>query len=390
VFTGPPFDHPSIACEHYTTVLLRWSRGALVLCDRWTVGSGGVGRYAPGEGGSVLLSVYYAAYLLAFAVVFAMLTRWRREGWLKVRATAVYDGMVVAILGALLGAKAAYVLVYNPRYYLVEPRTLLEALGRIFSNWSGMSSHGAVAGIVLGCLIWWRVSGAPVVHLGDAGCMGGAFGAICLRAANFLNGELVGRAAPSWLPWAMRFEVRTEQGNALLWSHGRIVEQVRDAATGATALREVPAPIAGGYELVHRGASGALEHVQAGQVPDALRDELLRVVTTPRHPSQLYQLVLEGLLLLGVLLWLRRRVQRVGVLSGVFLSGYALARIAGEAFRQPDVQFASPGNPAGTVWLGLSMGQVLSLGMLAFGVALLVRSVRRGPRVAELALWPRT
>lgn len=93
----------------------------------------------------------------------------------------------------------------------------------------------------------------------------------------------------------------------------------------------------------------------------------------PRHPSQLYEAALEGVLLFVLMLWLARRPYRPearGTLSGAFLIGYALARIVAELFREPDAHL---GFLAG----GITMGQLLSLPMLAVGIGLLVRGRRR-------------
>ena len=89
-----------------------------------------------------------------------------------------------------------------------------------------------------------------------------------------------------------------------------------------------------------------------------------------RHPSQLYEAALEGVLLLLVLEWLRRRGPRTGVISAVFLMGYACCRIAVEFVREPDSQL-------GYLWGGwLTMGQVLSLPMLLAGAFIFWRSRR--------------
>jgi phosphatidylglycerol---prolipoprotein diacylglyceryl transferase len=93
----------------------------------------------------------------------------------------------------------------------------------------------------------------------------------------------------------------------------------------------------------------------------------------PRHPSQLYEAGLEGLLLFGVMLWFAARPYRPeaqGTLSGVFLIGYALSRILAEFFREPDAHI---GFLAG----GVTMGQLLSLPMLALGIALVLLGQRR-------------
>ena len=89
-----------------------------------------------------------------------------------------------------------------------------------------------------------------------------------------------------------------------------------------------------------------------------------------RHPSQLYQAVLEGLVLLLVMVALRRSDAiraRAGLLTGIFLVGYAMARIIGEFFRQPDAFL-------GFLYAGATMGQVLSLPMLAAGLVLIARA----------------
>ena len=97
----------------------------------------------------------------------------------------------------------------------------------------------------------------------------------------------------------------------------------------------------------------------------------------PRHPSQLYQASFEGILLFLLLLaawkWTDGR-RRPGLLTGVFCMGYALARIVGEIFREPD---AFLGFILGSDWL--TMGMLLSLPVLAFGAWLVVRAYRNAP-----------
>jgi phosphatidylglycerol:prolipoprotein diacylglycerol transferase len=89
----------------------------------------------------------------------------------------------------------------------------------------------------------------------------------------------------------------------------------------------------------------------------------------PRHPSQLYQASMEGILLFAILTLLDRRGlrQRPGVISGAFLMGYAVARSIGELFRQPDEQI-------GFLIFGTTMGQLLSLPMLFVGLWLILRA----------------
>jgi phosphatidylglycerol:prolipoprotein diacylglycerol transferase len=93
----------------------------------------------------------------------------------------------------------------------------------------------------------------------------------------------------------------------------------------------------------------------------------------PRHPSQLYQAFLEGFCLLVVLLVLVRIPAiraRPGTVTGVFLAGYGVARIIGEVFRQPDAHL-------GFLLGGVTMGQVLSVPMIAAGLWLILRARSR-------------
>ena len=91
----------------------------------------------------------------------------------------------------------------------------------------------------------------------------------------------------------------------------------------------------------------------------------------PRHPSQLYQFVGEGLMLFALLWWYSSRPRPRGAVAGLFLTGYASFRFAAEFAREPDAFL-------GTLAFGLSMGQLLCLPMFAFGLWLLVR--RTGQR----------
>jgi phosphatidylglycerol:prolipoprotein diacylglycerol transferase len=93
----------------------------------------------------------------------------------------------------------------------------------------------------------------------------------------------------------------------------------------------------------------------------------------PRHPSQLYEALTEGVVLFIILLLLWRQEavrRRPGILIGVFLIGYAIARTVAELFRQPDAHI-------GFLLGGSTMGQWLSAPMLVFGLYLILRARRR-------------
>jgi phosphatidylglycerol:prolipoprotein diacylglycerol transferase len=92
----------------------------------------------------------------------------------------------------------------------------------------------------------------------------------------------------------------------------------------------------------------------------------------PRHPSQLYEAGLEGILLFTILAIMIRMgaLKRPGLILGSFIAIYAFARIASEFFREPDVQL-------GFLWGGLTMGMLLSVPMIIVGVILIVKAWRR-------------
>jgi phosphatidylglycerol:prolipoprotein diacylglycerol transferase len=92
----------------------------------------------------------------------------------------------------------------------------------------------------------------------------------------------------------------------------------------------------------------------------------------PRHPSQLYEATLEGVVLFAVLALAVRAgsLRRPGLAIGIFAVGYGLARMASELFREPDVQL-------GFLWRGLTMGMLLSVPMIIAGAAFIVLALRR-------------
>ncbi|TKW67735.1 MAG: prolipoprotein diacylglyceryl transferase [Paracoccus denitrificans] len=184
----------------------------------------------------------------------------------------------------------------------------------------GMSFHGGFAGVVLAAWWWAGRNGVPPLRLADALAVVAPIGLFFGRIANFINAELWGR--PTDLPWGVIFP-----GNA---------------------AQDCP------------GVEGLCA----------------------RHPSQLYEAGLEGLAL-GLLLLVLVRLgglRRPGLALGTFLTGYALARIFVEFFRVADAQYITPDNPLGHVAFGMSMGQLLSLPMLALGVVFIWRAARRPAR----------
>jgi phosphatidylglycerol---prolipoprotein diacylglyceryl transferase len=245
------------------------------------------------------------------------------QGW---TTKDIDDILFYGVLGTILGGRLGYVVFYKSSYYLANPLD-------IFKVWEGgMSFHGGMLGVITAMILfawqrkrtWLQVTDfvAPLVPLGLAA---GRFG-------NFINGELWGRVTDPKAPWAMLFQ------NA--------------SADDAIWLRTHPQ--------------------QAAQWH--LTEIFERYQMLPRHPSQLYEIALEGFALF-IVMWLMSRKQRpVGGISAVFLIGYGLARFTVEFAREPD-------DYLGLLAMNLSMGQWLSLPMIIAGIGLLIWSYRRGRAV---------
>lgn len=201
-----------------------------------------------------------------------------------------------------------------------QPSFYLANPSQILQVWNGgMAFHGGLLGVVVAAWLYAIRHNIPKLQLADLVAYTVPPGLLLGRLSNFVNAELWGR--PTDLPWAVVFP-----GNA------------------------------------------------AQDCPGVL-------TLCARHPSQLYEAALEGLLLGALLLWLawrRGAFKRSGTLVGVFLAGYGAARFLVEFFRQPDAQFVSPGNPLGLALhvdgFGLTMGQLLSLPMILLGLWFIARA----------------
>ncbi len=227
--------------------------------------------------------------------------------------------------------------------------------------------------------LWPRFRGV-VANCFDTAVMVVPFGIFLVRLANFINGELYGRQilGADGLPvvdadnapaWAMRFPTSPEGREAL---YRYYLNWMIENDTTSSAQR------AGLSALDwYRPQADAMAR-KLPVDPDAwgaVKDSV-----TLRHPSQIYQGLLEGLLVLVAVWIVRTKVRKSGVMAGTFLLGYALCRIPAELFRQPDRQFADGQKLEG--WgqflasIGLTQGQFLSLLMGIAGLAMIILCAR--------------
>jgi phosphatidylglycerol:prolipoprotein diacylglycerol transferase len=126
-------------------------------------------------------------------------------------------------------------------------------------------------------------------------------------------------------------------------------------------------------------AAGRLGNFINGELPGRVTDLPWGMVfpgagAAPRHPSQIYEFLLEGVVLFALLWWFSSKPRPRGQVSGLFLVGYGVIRFSIEFVRQPD-SFIGAG---GYLAFGSTMGQWLSLPMIVAGIALMIWSARRG------------
>lgn len=263
---------------------------------------------------------YGISYLMAIAIAFYLLkVRARRPEYQDWNKDRIADLVFYGVLGVVIGGRLGYVFIYGIEAWsndLLYP----------FKIWKGgMSFHGGLLGVILAMWGYGRhlhkgffsVADyvAPVVPLG----LGSG------RIGNFINSELWGK--PTDLPWGMRIRYQCGDPN-----------QPND-------------------------------FYQKFQVLCDTRGE--QIYTPPLHPSQLYEFLLEGLALFGIL-WLFARKQRpLMAISGVFLLGYGVFRFLVEFVRLPDAHIGYD------AFGWLTRGQIVTIPMIVIGLIFIIIAYKR-------------
>jgi phosphatidylglycerol:prolipoprotein diacylglycerol transferase len=229
-------------------------------------------------------------------------------------AREVDDLLFYIALGVVVGGRLGYILFYSFDDWLADPL-------RLFRVWEGgMSFHGGLVGVLLAMAVYGRRHQRSFFELTDFIAPFIPIGLFAGRIGNFINGELWG--APTTMPWGM---------------------QVPCERFGALCL-----------DKLGLGTGTAL--------------------TPPLHPTQLYEALLEGLVLFVMLWWFSARPRPRMAVSGLFLLGYGVFRFAVEFVRMPDAHM-------GYLAFGwLTMGQLLSAPMILVGAFLLTLAYRRSER----------
>lgn len=256
------------------------------------------------------LGWYALMYLVGFGVVFLLLRKRLKLGEGKMSFEQLFDFLLFCFLGALLGGRLGYVFFYNYSFYFAHPLAIIspfDAVSGELIGIYGMSYHGGLAGVIFVALFFAKKYGLNFWTLSDFVVPAIPAGYFFGRIGNFLNGELFGRVTNSMFGMYFPFSGETQNFTYLLF----------------------------------RQASLQL-----------------------RHPSQLYEALLEGVLLFLIFWKIRNRKELQGNFLALYFIGYAVMRFLGEFFREPDVQI-------GLILGGITLGQLFSLGMFFSGLAVL-------------------
>ncbi|MFV0336789.1 MAG: prolipoprotein diacylglyceryl transferase [Chthoniobacterales bacterium] len=279
---------------------------------------------------------YGLAYAAAFVCGYFLYHWLSRKGYADMPQNQVGDFILFwVVLGTILGGRIGYMLFYDWDAFIQNPL-------RIFFVWEGgMSAHGGMIGLIAATWIYawkyhlsWRNVGDNLVVTAPIGLFFG-------RCANFINGELYGRATN--VSWAMQFPKEIYE-----------VAEVRyRVLTDVQAVFHEPVSAEQAIQLV--GSESKVHDIMAQYL-------------TLRHPSQIYEAFGQGILLFVLLFFLRTRCRLPnGVLTGLFFIFYALIRIVTELFREPDAPLVA----------SLSRGQFLSLFLILIGLAFVASAYLR-------------
>ncbi|MBI1370536.1 MAG: prolipoprotein diacylglyceryl transferase [Planctomycetes bacterium] len=302
---------------------------------------------------------YGLSYVAGFCVAWLLIRAMGQRRITPLKPQRAGDFILAIAIGTVVGGRLGYCLFYRPDLFI----TFMDNppfWGVLAINEGGMASHGGMIGIVMGCAYFAWKEKLPLLHLMDLTALTGTIGVFFGRVANFVNGELFGRACDANLPWAVKFP-----------------QEIVDWADPANSKHQVLASDA--YRQIEMTVGSTDPHaiIDASRHSDTVA-QMLRPLLTPRHPSQIYEALMEGLLMFVILAIVWYKPRKPGVVSGWFIVSYAIVRILGEHFRTPDAFI-------GFEALGLTRGQWLSMLMLVIGLTLLVIWSRRN--AARLGGW---
>lgn len=301
--------------------------------------------------GPIALRWYGLSYLFSFLIAIALLKYLTRRKLWVLSEKDISDFIAMsAIFGVFMGGRLGYVLFYMiPN---VGWASIMQDPLSVIRVWDGgMASHGGIFALVIFTFYYAKKKQVSWTGLGDGLCVVAPVGIFLVRVANFINGELYGRVDKE-----SRFGVKFPDT-----VFDPRTPEYHNYSEVALAVHRVT-PLTAGEGLTSDGLKSALrEHPS---LHASLEEVLL-----PRHPSQLYEGLLEGGLLFAILWTLRVSFPKLGngVLTGLFFIIYACGRIFVEQYREPD-----------SAMIGVfTKGQFYSLFMIVLGIGFLVWGITR-------------
>jgi phosphatidylglycerol:prolipoprotein diacylglycerol transferase len=242
--------------------------------------------------GILIVRWYSLAYIFGIIIGWwygkKIITHILRNTGLKFKLKNFDELITYLVISIIIGGRIGYIIFYNLNYYISNPSEILKI-------WEGgMSFHGALLGIIIGTYLFSQKKGVPTFFMLDIIACVAPIGIFLGRIANFINGELVGKATN--VSWSVIFPL---------------------------------------------------------------------IDMLPRHPSQLYEAILEGIILFLILnILIFKKKYKIGLSSCLFLIYYGIFRVVSEVFREPDAQI-------GYLFGLFSMGSLLSFFMILSGFVIL-------------------
>ncbi len=305
---------------------------------------------------SIAVRWYGLSYILGLFCGMRIILHWCKQHRAPLFASEVADLILYFGIGMVAGGRLGYCLFYQPSLF-IEFGDGIPWWGVLRVNDGGMASHGGIIGMCVGIWLFCRSRKRHLLSMFDISAAVLPVGVFFGRIANFINGELWGRSTD--VPWAVKFS------DSICIPQGKYSNQV----------------------LVEHGVRVFSQNPMRPEYynPDLIRysDPWYAFVNTfaeARHPSQLYAAALEGLLLLGVSLYVHKRHNKPGLTVSTVLFTYTLVRFIGEFWREADAHI-------GYGFMHLSRGQLLSIPFMLAAAGMFWWAARR-PAQTNLFLDP--